>query len=110
VIVTINELAELRVRHEQSLPLTAFVVRDEPWRTGPEDPARRIRRLEVARHVSEGPAAASALLGQTDERGILVCPARRFREREAQREDHCEADGPDHERISIDTISPWSSA
>jgi hypothetical protein len=75
----------------------------------PEDPARRIRRFEVARHVSEGPAAASTLLGQTDERGILVRPARRFCEREAQREGHCEADGPDHERISIDTISPWSS-
>ena len=29
------EPAELRVRHEQSLPLSAFVVRDEPWRTGP---------------------------------------------------------------------------
>ena len=35
VIVAINEPAELRVRHEQSLPLSAFVVRDEPWRTGP---------------------------------------------------------------------------
>ena len=35
VIVAINEPAELRVRHEHSLPLSAFVVRDEPWRTGP---------------------------------------------------------------------------
>lgn len=35
VIVAINEPAELRVRHEPALPLSAFVVRDEPWRTGP---------------------------------------------------------------------------
>ena len=35
VIVAVNEPAELRVRHEQALPLSAFVVRDEPWRTGP---------------------------------------------------------------------------
>jgi len=35
VIVAINEPAELRVRHDQTLPLTAFVVRHEPWRTGP---------------------------------------------------------------------------
>jgi hypothetical protein len=34
-IVAINEPAALRVRHEPALPLSAFVVRHEPWRTGP---------------------------------------------------------------------------
>jgi hypothetical protein len=35
VIVAINEPAGLRVLHDRTLPLTAFVVRHEPWRTGP---------------------------------------------------------------------------
>lgn len=35
VIVAINEPAGLRVLHDARLPLTAFVVRHEPWRTGP---------------------------------------------------------------------------
>ena len=35
VIVAINEPAALRVLHDARLPLTAFVVRHEPWRTGP---------------------------------------------------------------------------
>ncbi len=35
VIVAINEPAALRVLHDTQLPLTAFVVRHEPWRTGP---------------------------------------------------------------------------
>ena len=35
VIVAINEPAGLRVLHDAGLPLTAFVVRHEPWRTGP---------------------------------------------------------------------------
>lgn len=34
-IVAINEPAELRVLREPALPLSAFVVRHEPWRTGP---------------------------------------------------------------------------
>ena len=35
VIVAINEPVSLRVLHDARLPLTAFVVRHEPWRTGP---------------------------------------------------------------------------
>ena len=35
VIVAINEPTALRVLHDARLPLTAFVVRHEPWRTGP---------------------------------------------------------------------------
>jgi hypothetical protein len=35
VIVAINEPAARRVLHDARLPLTAFVVRREPWRTGP---------------------------------------------------------------------------
>jgi hypothetical protein len=35
VIVAINEPSALRVLHDARLPLTAFVVRHEPWRTGP---------------------------------------------------------------------------
>ena len=33
--VAINQPAELRIRHAPALALSAFVVRDEPWRTGP---------------------------------------------------------------------------
>ena len=35
VIVAINEPAALRVLREQTLPLSAFVDRHQPWRTGP---------------------------------------------------------------------------
>ncbi len=35
VIVAINEPATLRVLHDARLPLSGFVVRHEPWRTGP---------------------------------------------------------------------------
>jgi hypothetical protein len=35
VIVAINEPAALRVVREPMLPLSAFVHRQEPWRTGP---------------------------------------------------------------------------
>jgi hypothetical protein len=35
VIVAINEPSALRVVHEPMLPLSAFVHRQEPWRTGP---------------------------------------------------------------------------
>jgi hypothetical protein len=48
VIVAINEPAALRVLHDARLPLTAFVVRHEPWRTGPVG------------HVTAGPIVDAA--------------------------------------------------
>lgn len=48
VIVAINEPAALRVLHDARLPLTAFVVRHEPWRTGPVG------------HVTSGPIVDAA--------------------------------------------------
>jgi hypothetical protein len=48
LIVAINEPAALRVLHDARLPLSAFVVRHEPWRTGP------------AGHVTAGPIVDAA--------------------------------------------------